>query len=116
MVDSLSIGPVPSEEECAQVGEDNYMERAQSECARFIALIRKAMGPEPEGARLKIQHCPHDFGTYLDVVCAFDTDNPAAVEYAYRCESDAPTTWPESDPMDDAQKEGGRVESPKEGQ
>ena len=97
MVDSLSIGPVPSEEECAQVGEDNYMERAQSECARFIALIRKAIGPEPGGARLKIQHCPHDFGTYLDVVCSFDTDNPAAVEYAYRCESDAPTMWAEND-------------------
>ena len=98
MRDYISIGPVPAEESCQQVGTPSYdSHAARAECVRFIDAIRKEIGPEPEGARLGIKSNPHDFGTYLDVVCYFEDDNPAAVEYAYRCESDAPTTWAEAE-------------------
>ena len=46
MIDYLPIGPTPSGEECAQVGQENYYTQAMSECRRFIELIRKALGPE----------------------------------------------------------------------
>jgi hypothetical protein len=93
MRDYLTIGSAPCDEDCAQVGQPNDIWQARKECQRFIQLIRKTLGPEPEGARLAVKSSPHEFGDYLEVVCHFDTDVPAAVDYASRCESNAPATW-----------------------
>ena len=91
--DYIDIGSSPAYEECAQVGSPDYAQRAREECNQFIDLIRRVMGPEPEGARLAVKSNPHDFGTYYEVVCYFDTDNEEASNYAYRCEGEAPSTW-----------------------
>jgi hypothetical protein len=50
MENYLVLAPAPIEEDCAQVGTDDYTARARAECRRFIALLRKKFGPEPEGA------------------------------------------------------------------
>jgi len=89
----LALAPAPVEEDCAQVGTDEYPTRARAECRRFIALLRKKFGPEPEGARLAVKSFPHDFGDYLEVICYFDDTLPASVAYAYRCEEHLPATW-----------------------
>jgi len=93
MKNYLEIGPSPIEEDCVQVGEENYADRAREECNRFVQLIREELGKEPEGARLAVKSFPHDFGTYFEVVCWYDEDLPETVEYAFRCESDAPVRW-----------------------
>ena len=87
------LGPSPSEEDCAQVGEPGYREKALKECARYIQLLRDTLGPEPEGARLSTKWFEHDFGVYCEVVCYFTTESHASVEYAQRCEDHAPATW-----------------------
>ena len=38
--DYMSIGPSPSDENCAQVGAENYHQLARAECNRFIQAIR----------------------------------------------------------------------------
>lgn len=93
MRDFLSIGPAPAEEECVQVGEPDYEARAQAECEQFIKLVRGKLGKEPEGARLRVKAFPHELGTYYEVVCYFDTDDPAARDYAFECEAGAPGRW-----------------------
>jgi hypothetical protein len=95
MRDFLNIGSTPCNEDCAQVGAHDYTERAVPECRRFIEVIRAKLGPEPEGARLAVKAFPHDFGTYHEVICYFEDSNPVAVEYAFKCESEAPATWDE---------------------
>lgn len=90
-MDYLSIGSGPCEEACVQVSSD--LTAMKAECWRFINLIRKHLGPEPEGARLKVKSFPHDFGSYLEVVCFYDENNEAASDYALKCESDAPANW-----------------------
>ena len=66
MYDEMSMGTTdPWNEECVQVGEGSYLERAREEAPRFIELIRPKLGPEPPGARLKIKRCLHDFAAYL---------------------------------------------------
>jgi len=95
MRDYLTIGSAPCDEDCAQVGQSNYIWQARKECQRFIQLIRKTLGPEPEGAHLAVKSFPHEFGDYLEVVCHFDPEIKASVDYASRCESDAPATWEE---------------------
>jgi hypothetical protein len=96
MRDYIEIGPTPSNEDCQQIGTPSYdHDKARAECRRFIEVIRSTVGPEPEGARLSIKSNPHDAGTYLEVACYYEDDNEVAEAYAYKCESDAPTEWPE---------------------
>jgi hypothetical protein len=73
MRDYINIGTVPCDEDCAQVGQEGYREQAVKECRRFIELLRKTFGDEPEGARLPIKWFDHDFGSYCEVVCWYDT-------------------------------------------
>lgn len=93
MKDYISIGSTPCDEPCAQVGQQDYREKAITECRRFIQLLRKTFGPDPRGAYLTTKWSPHDLGEYVEVVCYFDTDIEAAVEYAIRCASETPATW-----------------------
>lgn len=93
MHDFITLGTAPCDEPCAQVGQPDYDERAREECRRFILLIRQKLGPEPEGAWLSTKSFPHDFGTYCEVVCYFNTEINASVDYASRCEAETPATW-----------------------
>ena len=95
MRDYVNVGSSPANEPCAQLGTDDYSRVARAECKRFIEVIRAALGPEPDGARLYVKGNAHDFGTYYEVVCEYDEEKPESVDYAYRCESDAPADWPE---------------------
>jgi hypothetical protein len=91
----IDIGSSPPGEPCAQVGTDDYFVRARRECKAYIALLRRALGPEPPGAALAVHANPHDFGTYLSVVCFYEPDQDIAIDYAFRCESEGPEFWDE---------------------
>jgi len=93
MQDYVSLGPLPSDESCAQIGDANYAVQARMECTRFIALLRATFGPEPSGAWLTTKAFDHDYGTYYEVVCYFNPRAPASIDYAFRCEREAPTSW-----------------------
>jgi hypothetical protein len=87
----------PPGEECAQIGsrEYDYRTRARKETRAYIGLLRRVLGEEPPGAYLSVKAHPHDFGTYLTVVCYYDTADPIAEDYAFRCELNGPETWDE---------------------
>ena len=95
MRDYIEIGSTPCEETCQQVPYQDR-ELAMRECRQFVEAIRKVLGPEPEGAQLKVKANPHDFGTYHEVACYYDDNNEAAILYAMRCEDEAPKTWEEA--------------------
>jgi hypothetical protein len=87
MTDYITIGPSPSAEDCAQVGAADYPEASRKECKRYIEQLLRVYGPPPEGAQLLVKSFPHDFGTYREVVCKYDTENEEAVDYAMRVEN-----------------------------
>lgn len=93
MRDLVYLGSAPPDEPCAQVGSYGYREAVLDQCKRYIALIRKTVGIELFGAKLKVEWQEHDFGSYAEVVCWYDDAIDGAREYAYRCESDGPLTW-----------------------
>jgi len=94
MKDYLCLGPAPAEEDCQQVGTPSYDPlKAAEECQRYRKQLRKQFGEEPEGASLVIKSFNHDFGHYREVVCFYDEDFPESIEYAFRCEDKAWTTW-----------------------
>lgn len=89
----LCIGSTPLDEPCAQVGTPDYYPKTRAECRRFITLLRRVFGPEPAGATLQMKAFDHDFGTYHEVVCWYDTDIQESMDYAFRCEDETPATW-----------------------
>ncbi len=95
MKDSLDLSCVPYEEPCAQVGNPDHDKNAIRECRAYIGQLRRVFGPEPEGCRLKLKSNPHDFGSYLSVICVYDDTNPVHVEYAYGIDAKAPANWDE---------------------
>jgi hypothetical protein len=90
-------GTTPFMESCAQVGsrEYDYYDRARKEAQAYINQLRRVLGKEPEGVRLSVKSHPHDFGSYLTVVCYFDPNDNTAADYAQKCESDGPSEWDE---------------------
>jgi hypothetical protein len=72
MRDFIDVGSSPPGETCAQVGSDGYHDLARKECRAYIAQLRRVFGSEPEGAGLTVKSNPHDFGTYLSVICYYD--------------------------------------------
>lgn len=95
MKDYLNIGPCPGDEQAAQVGSPDYHQKARRECRIFINMLRRIHGEEPTGARLTIRAFDHEFGSYHEVVCYYDSDNKVSSEYALKCEGETPEHWDE---------------------
>lgn len=95
MRDYLDLGPTPTGENCEQLGPNYNPEKAKQECRVFINQLRRVFGNEQGSATLKIKPNPHDFGTYLSVVCFFNDDDETGAEYAYDLENNTPELWDE---------------------
>ena len=94
MRDYLPLGPAPAEEECAQVGSEDYRDKARRECERFVKGLELKFPPVPR-ARLGVKSFFHVFGTCFEVVVWFDDEDEEATQYAYDLEGNAPNTWAE---------------------
>ena len=98
MRDWLEIGSTPCDEECAQVGTDDYPEKSRLECRVFANQLRRVFGDPPAGAEIGVKAFQHDFGTYREVVVFFDDakskeeGNPG-YEYAIKVENNTPAKW-----------------------
>lgn len=95
MTEEIYLGPVPLEEDCSQVGSIGYLERSRVECRAFINQLRRQFGEPPMGGTLKIMECPHDFGTYHEVVAIFDDLYPDSARWAFEVEENLPMRWDE---------------------
>lgn len=93
MRDEISIGAVPTEEPCEQLGDRYDAMRARRECRAFIGQLRRVFGDEQGSARLLIRANPHDFGTYLEVVCTYAEDDRVGYLYALKIEGNVPDKW-----------------------
>lgn len=90
---TLSLGPVPSDEPCAQVGRPGYSLKARTECEAYVGLLARTFPEVKDLVQFVITSNPHDFGSYLDVVAEYDENNPEAVDAVLRVEGSLPTAW-----------------------
>jgi hypothetical protein len=93
MYDYIALGPTPCDEECAQVGDDDYYVKSREECRRYKELLLKLFGEPPEGASIRSKSFSHDFGSYSEVIVSFQVNNQIAEDYAYNIESNLPAKW-----------------------
>jgi len=66
ILEELEIGPVRSEENCAQAGDEDYQKKARAECRAYARQVERHY-PVPEGANVQVKRFPHDFGCYFEV-------------------------------------------------
>lgn len=81
--DTYDIGCSPNNEECAQVGSEDYYDRAMKECRAYLNQLQRAYPNPPDGVRLKIVSHPHDFGTYHEVAVVYDDENEKHCDYVF---------------------------------
>lgn len=92
MIDYIELGPTPSEENCAQVGDDFYEKNAREECHRYLEQLIRQWG-EKNAHRFGIKRFPHDFGSYFEVVVYFDSDSEDDLDFAIKVENNLPAVW-----------------------
>ena len=92
MTDYLTLGSSPYDEDCAQVGSENYRQQAMQELTRFKNLMLK-VHPETTQAYYRIKSFPHDFGTYHELCVIYDPDDEAQCAWAFDAESKVPSNW-----------------------
>jgi hypothetical protein len=95
---TLNFGSTPPNEDCAQVGQDDYIERAQRECEAYIAQLKRTYATVhsehlPESVKLRMKSHSHDFGTYYEVVATFDENDVQACAAAFWLDDNVPLTW-----------------------
>lgn len=93
IIEELFLSSTPCDEKCAQVGTPNYTEMAKKECRAYINQLIREFGEPPENTYIKIKGCPHDFGTYYEVIISFDTSSVSSTKYAYNMENNTPLNW-----------------------
>ena len=67
--DYLTLGPVPCDEDCAQVGSRDFRNQSRREMKAYINQLKREF-PEWVGhdVAFKIMSFAHDFGSYGEVV------------------------------------------------
>jgi len=94
--DTLYIGSVPCDEDCAQIGLTHDAQTLNRiECKHYIQALRRVYGNEPADTYFAIVGQSHDFGTYYEVVIKYEDRDEAACDYAYKVESGL-ATWAEA--------------------
>ncbi|MDI9690137.1 hypothetical protein [Burkholderia cenocepacia] len=90
----MNIGPVPCEENAAQVGRPDYDEQSLRECKVFKRMLERLHPvPADSQASLIVKSFPHDFGSYREVCVRFEDTDPVATGYAFDLERDTPEQW-----------------------
>ena len=95
MYDYIELGPVPANEDCAQVGQPNFHRDSTTEMDAYIQLLYRAF---PKAEELNIffvkKWFPHDFGTYGEVIAKYDADNEESTNYVFNViDKDLPGDW-----------------------
>lgn len=96
MIDYFEIGPTPCDENCAQVGEDNFRNKANIEMDAYIDQLYRLFGEKilDTSISFKKKWFAHDFGNYGEVVIMYD-DSDEKHDLVYEIERELPENWDE---------------------
>ncbi len=90
-MDYVELGPVPSEENCAQAGDEGFDRQNKLECMRYM----KGLVWKFPNCKFKIKSFKHEFGSYSEVVALYNSEDPDSIEAAYEVQNNLPSTWSE---------------------
>ena len=88
MRDYLTIGTVPTDEDCTgNEPTGAYVTAQRRESALFAMQIRRHY-PEPDEGYVTVKRFPHEFGGYYEACVVFDDEDEAATNWAFQVEAD----------------------------
>jgi len=94
MMEEWMLGPTPCDEDCAQVGDLDYRNRAKKEMATYVKqLIRTFPDALAKGVSFRPRFFSHDFGFYAEVCMSFDDADEEAFELARFIDMNVPENW-----------------------
>ena len=83
MTETLTIGAIPAEEDCAQLGRTPDFQRLNPlEVDCYQAALIPRYGPPPEGVAFGRDTSNHDFGRYTELALRFDPSDEDQAAYA----------------------------------
>lgn len=92
MTEYFILGPVPSDEDCAQVGDENFRQRATLEMDAYInQLYRLFPDADSCGVIFTKKWFNHDFGSYGEVIANYNNDEGFA--FVLNVELNLPSYW-----------------------
>ena len=96
VMEYMEIGATPYDEDCAQVGSENYRKDAMKEMDAYInQLNRSFVLARTYGIAFKQKWFNHDFGSYGEVCIYWNNENEDADIHAYEIERNLPGKWDE---------------------
>jgi hypothetical protein len=88
MKDYLTIGTVPTDEDCTgNEPTGAYVTAQRREALAFAEQIRRHY-PEPDEGYVTVKRFAHDFGGYFEACVVFDDEDEAATNWAFQVEAD----------------------------
>lgn len=90
----IELGPTPYDEQCSQVGDDDFAVRSTKEMTVYKNQLNR-MFPEVANSQtlaFAIKWFPHDFGTYGEVVVKYIPGNEEE-DIVYHIERNLPAYW-----------------------
>lgn len=90
--DYITLGPVPYEEDCAQVGQANYSALSAIETRAYCQQLMRLF-TVPDGVSIRTKSFPHEFGNYHEVCVVFDDSYQHQLDFACRVEDSLPAVW-----------------------
>lgn len=94
MSEYLELGPVPSSEDCEQVGPDCDRSKMMRECQAYMAQLQRKFNPQH--AYFSVRSFRHEFGSYREVVVVYEPTNEESIDEAFHIENNAPENWDEA--------------------
>ena len=101
--DTMSLGPTPSEEPCAQTGKHDPSIN-KMEVRAFINQLKRLYPNESPNAYFIMERNEHEFGTYYEAAIKYNIDDEEASEFAYNVEHNTPEFWDEAAKIELEQK------------
>lgn len=89
----MEIGPVPCEEDCAQVGQPDFRKISSIEMNAYIHQLEREFQTRLDVIRFEKKWFNHDFGSYGEVVVYYDPEDEYSTQSAYFVESHLPMRW-----------------------
>ena len=93
--DYLTLGPTPPDEDCAQVGGNDYIRKSKLEADAFINQLEREFSHwvEDDLVLFDKKWFNHDFGRYCEVVVYYKTDNELSRNCAIKVENYHDCRW-----------------------
>jgi hypothetical protein len=96
MRDYMTLGSVPYEEDCIQMGKDGQRE----ECRKFVHMLREKFVNIPEQASFSVKSNPYEYDCYYEAAVNWNDDDEESTQFALFVESNIPARWDDTEQID----------------